>query len=149
MMHLIKLMVAIVTIGYLFYTGGIDFQILYQVVRDNYLLLIAALIIFLLVTSLGGLRWFLLMQAVDVPISLRQCFKIHMIGMFFTFYVPGGAAGSDVIKAYYVNKESGDASILALMSIFIDRAIGIYSLLVVGVVSIFINYKVIELNQHA
>lgn len=142
MMHLVKLMVGILAIGYLVYAGGINFDILYKVVKDDYLVLISALIVFLLVTSLGGLRWFLLMQAVDVPISLRQCFKIHMIGMFFMFYVPGGGTGSDVIKAYYVHKESGKASNLALMSIFIDRAIGIYSLLVVGVVAIFINYKV-------
>ena len=139
-MHLIKLIVGIVAIGYLVYAGNIDFHVLSQVLRDNYLLLIVTLIIFLLVTSLGALRWFLLIQAVDVPISLRQCFKIHMIGMCFIFYVPGG--GVDLIKAYYIHKESDDSNNLALMSIFIDRAIGIYSLLVVGVISIFINYNV-------
>ena len=48
------------------------------------------------------------MRAADVPISLRQCFKIHMIGMFFMFYVPGGGTGSDIIKAYFVHKETGD-----------------------------------------
>jgi len=142
MMHLIKFIVVIVTIGYLVYIGGIDFHVLSQVVNGNYLVLSIALIIFLLVTSLGGLRWFLLMQAVDVPISLRQCFKIHMIGMYFMFYMPGGGTGSDIIKAYFVHKESGKASNLALMSIFIDRAIGVYSLLVVGIVAIFINYTV-------
>ena len=142
MIHLIKLIVVIMTIGYLVYIDGIDFQVLSQVVRGNYLVLSAALIFFLLVTSLSGLRWFLLMRAVDVPINLRQCFKIHMIGMFFMFYVPGGGTGSAIIKAYFVHKESGEASNLALMSIFIDIVIGIYSLLIVGVVAIFINYTV-------
>ena len=142
MIHLIKIVVVFLMIGYLVYVDGIDFHIFSQVVNENYLVLTFALIIFLLVTSLGGLRWFLLMRAVDVPISLRQCFKIHMIGIFFMFYVPGGGTGSDIIKAYFVHKRSGEASNLALMSIFIDRVIGIYSLLIVGIVAIFINYKV-------
>ena len=142
MVHLIKIFIVFIAISYLVYIDGIDFQVLSQVFKDNSLVLCIALIIFLLVTSLGGLRWFLLMRAVDVPISLRRCLKIHMIGMFFMFYLPGGGTGSDIIKAYFVHKESGKASNLALMSIFIDRVIGIYSLLVVGMAAIFMNYKI-------
>ena len=51
MMHLIKFIVVIVTIGYLVYIGGIDFHVLSQVVNGNYLVLSIALIIFLLPSS--------------------------------------------------------------------------------------------------
>ena len=142
MMHLTKLIVVCVAIGSLVYVNGIDLYVFSEILWGSYVELSVSLIIFLFVTCLGGFRWFLLMQAVDVPISLRQCFRIHMIGMFFVFYVPGGGAGSDLIKAYYVHKESGKASSLALTSIFIDRVIGVYSLLLIGVVAIFVNQKI-------
>lgn len=142
MTHLIKIVVVFLMIGCLVYIDGIDFQVFSQVGKDSYLVLGIALIIFLLIVFLGGLKWFLLIRAVDVPISLSQCFKIHMIGTFFMFYLPGGATGSAMIKAYFVHKETRGASNLALMSIFIDSIMGVYSLIIVGVVLICINYQV-------
>ena len=74
------------------------------------------------------------MRAVGVNITLKNSFKIHMVGILFTPFIPSGA-GCDVVKSLYIYRWVPEKKSIAIASIFIDRIIGIYALVVVAIVA--------------
>jgi len=106
--------------------------------RPGYLLLAVA--VYFVITLIAGIRWILLMKAVGLSISLSRAFSLHMIGLFFSMLLPGGAGG-DLAKGYYLfrHQQPGRRA-LALTSIAMDRVIGIYGLFITGVIVILLNF---------
>jgi uncharacterized protein (TIRG00374 family) len=76
----------------------------------------------------GAFRWFLLLRGIGLEVKLFKAGVLTLIGLFFNSAMPG-AVGGDVIKALYVTKaaQSGKKS-AAIVSIFLDRVIGLYGL---------------------
>ncbi|MBF0560201.1 MAG: flippase-like domain-containing protein [Nitrospirae bacterium] len=103
---------------------------------------LAAAALYIIAAYVSTLRWKLL-----VPFQSRtsRLFSIYMIGSFFNTYLPG-VIGGDAVKAYYLNKElqaSGtmlkikdkneQSSVTTIIaSVFMDRYIGLASLLFLG-----------------
>ncbi|MBL7221677.1 MAG: flippase-like domain-containing protein [Phycisphaerae bacterium] len=88
-------------------------------------------------TSLTGvlvtaLRWWMLLRIQRISISLWEAVRLTFLGQFYSLVVPG-TVGGDVVKAYYVTKHT-DAKAGAILSVFIDRVLGLTALtLVAGV----------------
>ena len=71
-------------------------------------------------------RWWLLLRAVRIEMSLRQSMEISFIGQFAAGFLPGGAGG-ELARMYYVAR---DFPLLAGgMTIVVDRALGFWTLL--------------------
>jgi uncharacterized membrane protein YbhN (UPF0104 family) len=63
-----------------------------------------------------------------------RLFTLMMIGIFFNFFVPGGTGG-DVVKVFYLLKETPGRGAQAFLSVLVDRIIGLLSIiLIAGVV---------------
>ncbi|MCX8030717.1 MAG: flippase-like domain-containing protein [Thermodesulfovibrionales bacterium] len=93
---------------------------------------------------LSSIRWSLL---IDKLIPVRKLFSLYSIGAFFNICLPG-IIGGDAIKVYYLNKalnqlspdkiKHGDKTNLtaiSIASVFLDRYIGFFSLLCIGIVA--------------
>jgi uncharacterized membrane protein YbhN (UPF0104 family) len=81
----------------------------------------------------------LIVQKVFLPFF--GIFQLTFIALFFDTILPPG--GADIARGYYLNKSLPDLDnkIAAYSSILFDRIIGLFSLLIIGMVGLFINIK--------
>jgi uncharacterized membrane protein YbhN (UPF0104 family) len=84
-------------------------------------------------TCLSIMRWYILMRSVGLDTTGWAVFKLGWIGVFFNNVVPG-LTGGDLIKAFYVTREHPKQRTDAVISVIVDRAIGIVALAVIAAV---------------
>ena len=83
------------------------------------------------VELIAGLRWRLLLRVQSIDLGWRRVFTLLMIGVFFNFFVPGGTGG-DMVKIFYLLKETPRRRAHALLSVLVDRLVGLFSLIALG-----------------
>jgi len=84
------------------------------------------------------IRWHYLIRALELPIRLRDTFRIGFVGYLFNL-APTGIIGGDLLKAWILAREQRDREgcrAKSLASVVLDRAIGLYTLFVVAAVAI-------------
>jgi uncharacterized protein (TIRG00374 family) len=72
-----------------------------------------------------------LLKALDINIPLARTFVLNMVGMFYNTIMPLGSSGGDVLKAYYVAKQTHHRT-RAVMSVLVDRVVGLLALIILG-----------------
>lgn len=87
-------------------------------------------------------RWFLLLGHIRVHLPFLTVLRLALIGLFFNLLVPGGVGG-DLIKMVYLRRESGDRYPQALLTVLLDRVLGLAGLLIVAVLSVAWNLPMI------
>lgn len=112
----------------------------------RYLLL--AVLVIPLVYVITGYRWWLLLQGLEVPIALGRALQINMVGAFYNTFMPG-STGGDVLKAYYAAKNAQEHRTRAVMSVIVDRAIGLIALIIMGGVAASFQWEVPECRRVA
>jgi uncharacterized membrane protein YbhN (UPF0104 family) len=80
------------------------------------------------VEVLGAIRWRILLQVQGIVLSWSRVFALVMIGLVFNFFIPGGTGG-DVVKIFYLLKETPGQRTAAVLSVFMDRIIGLIGLI--------------------
>lgn len=76
-------------------------------------------------------RWFVLVRALDLPFTLRNAFRLGMVGTFYNTFLPG-AIGGDLIKAFFIAKDQPNRRAAAVSTVVADRALGLFGLLIFG-----------------
>lgn len=77
-------------------------------------------------------RWVILLKVQDITVSRWRALRIMLAGMFFNLFL-FGATGGDVIKMFFIMREAPDKKAGALLSVFIDRVVGVLALAMVSV----------------
>lgn len=75
-------------------------------------------------------RWWLLMRARGIAVTVFKAFRLTMVGSFFNYCMPG-TTGGDVVKAYYAARNS-DRRADSVMTVIFDRITGLIGLIVLG-----------------
>jgi uncharacterized protein (TIRG00374 family) len=109
----------------------VDQGIVPMIRRADHRYLWAAVAIFPMTFLLTGLRWHFLLRAVDIFIGAPKAFMINMVGAFYNTFLPG-STGGDVLKAYYAAKLAPKHRTRAVVSVIVDRAIGLLALILLG-----------------
>jgi uncharacterized protein (TIRG00374 family) len=107
--------------------------------RADPMLLIAAVCVMPLTFMFTTLRWHQLLRVLGIWIPLRRAFVLNMVGSFYNSFMPG-STGGDVLKAYYAAKQVPTRRTAAVMSVIVDRAIGLIALVILGGVMAAIQY---------
>lgn len=94
-------------------------------------LLALSLSVFPITIAITALRWKRLMQALEIDISFSQAFALNMVGLFYNTFIPAGSTGGDVLKAYYASRHTAH-KVRAVMSVVVDRVIGLAVLIILG-----------------
>lgn len=89
-----------------------------------------AIVVFALSQVLIGLRWWLLLRTQKVHISIWTAVRLHFLGLFYNNFMPG-SMGGDAIRAWYVTKHT-EHKFEAALSVFVDRALGFSSSVVMA-----------------
>ena len=132
LISLIKFGLAIGLIGWMISTGKLDFSKL-AILFNNPLVLLAGITIWATAAVfLSSIRWVFLLRAAGYTINAFRGIQLQLIGLFFNTVMPG-SVGGDLIKVLYIikdNKHLGKTP--ALLSVLIDRVIGLAGLFTMG-----------------
>ena len=89
--------------------------------------LLAGFAVYGVVEVIAGVRWHLLLRVQGIVLARGRLVALLLVGLFFNFFIPGGTGG-DVVKIFYLLKETPGQRAPALLSVFVDRLIGIVAL---------------------
>lgn len=95
---------------------------------------------FVLVVTFGAFRWHWLVNSQHLSLNPGQAMRLTWIGIFFNNFVPG-QTGGDLIKAYYIAKNSPRKRLIAVLTVIADRVIGLTALIVVSLVTVTIYFE--------
>jgi uncharacterized protein (TIRG00374 family) len=99
----------------------------------------AAICCFGLVEIAATFRWALLLRVQGVVIPWIRLFFLYMIGMAFNPFMPGGTGG-DVVKIFYLLKETPGKKTAALLATLMDRVIGMLGLMIISALVLWLRY---------
>lgn len=77
-----------------------------------------------------GLRWWVLLRTQSIFIEFWAAVRLHFLGLFYNNVMPS-SIGGDLIRAWYVTKHT-DKKFEAVLSVFVDRLIGLISTLIIA-----------------
>src|SRR6188768_2047987 len=90
------------------------------------------------VELISATRWQILLRVQGFQLSFRRVLALTMIGVFFNFFIPGGTGG-DAVKMFYLVQETPGRKGTAILSVIVDRLIGLFALVVFA--GILIGFK--------
>ena len=90
----------------------------------------------------GAVRWGVLLSVQGIHLSLFALLRLTLIGHFFNTSLPGAVTG-DLLKIGYVRDHSGPRQAEAVLTIFLDRIIGLLGLCIVASVMVLWNLSVL------
>ena len=94
---------------------------------------------------LNNFRWILLLRAQGFHTDFGRTFPLNLISVFFSFIMPGGVGG-DVMRAYYVVRSNPERRMKAMMTIFMDRFMGLFGMITLACLAIATNWTVVSQN---
>ncbi len=78
-------------------------------------------------------RWRLLMSVQGINMGWWRALRVFMIGAFFNLFLLG-ATGGDIIKVFYAVQETASKKSAALLSVLVDRMMGLIAMVAVTIV---------------
>jgi uncharacterized membrane protein YbhN (UPF0104 family) len=90
--------------------------------------LAAATLLMVFAASLQIYRWYLLVRALDLPFTVRNAYRLSLVGIFYNTFIPG-SVGGDLVKAYFIAHAHPERKTRAVASVVADRAMGLFGLI--------------------
>jgi uncharacterized protein (TIRG00374 family) len=119
-----------------------------RMVREaDWIYLAAAILLLPLSYLLTSYRWHVLLEAQGIHIGMARTFVINMVGAFYNSIMLG-STGGDLVKAYYASKHTTHRT-RAVLTVIIDRVIGLLALLLLGGTMAAIQWHIAECRQVA
>ena len=98
-----------------------------------------AMLAYLVVEAAAAFRWHVLLKVQNIHLSVPRLLSLFFIGLFYNQFLPGGTGG-DIIKSYYLLKETPGKKAGALLAVVFDRFIGLVALVAVTATLITLRY---------
>jgi uncharacterized protein (TIRG00374 family) len=119
---------------------------LHAICDANLLWVIAGIAAYGLVEVFGATRWQILLRVQGIYIPWYRLGALLMIGILFNPIMPGGTGG-DVVKIFYLLKETPGKKAQALLAVLIDRVIGLLGLILIVSFIIWKKYDWLQQTQ--
>lgn len=141
--NFVKILLAVIIIYWLVKNGKLNFSKIKELLQLPHVILVASALIILQI-YFGSVRWFALIKTKSSELCYtKQFFFIQWIGQFFSAALPGAVTG-DIVKITYLKKiDSNLTTNFLLYSVFVDRLLGLISLLILSGINSFFFYKTI------
>jgi len=78
-------------------------------------------------------RWRLLLLVQGIDMGWMRTLKVYLIGAFFNLFLLG-STGGDIVKMFYAMRETASKKSAALLSVLVDRMMGLVALVAVTAV---------------
>jgi uncharacterized protein (TIRG00374 family) len=130
-MTIARIAAGVVLLAALFYFRLIDIDELRKALAHPGLLVLATAACMATI-PIAGLRWHILLRSQGLVLHLWHTIRIVAMGAFFATFLPG-SAGGDIVRGFYIYQASHGRRTSALLSIFVDRLIGVVAFATFGV----------------
>jgi hypothetical protein len=97
----------------------------------DWTLLAAATGLYVVAMLITFVRWWYLVRALGMEFSLREAVRLGLLGFLFNL-APMGIVGGDVLKAVLLARQQPAHRAESLVTVFVDRVIGLYVLFLVA-----------------
>jgi uncharacterized protein (TIRG00374 family) len=87
---------------------------------------------------LGTLRWQKLLRPQGISLPYGRTLEISLVAHFFNSFLLG-STGGDLFKAYYAARETHHQKTEAVTTVFADRLIGLFSMLLFAAIMLLFN----------
>jgi uncharacterized protein (TIRG00374 family) len=77
---------------------------------------------------LGVFRWRMALRVQGIELSLGRAMEISFVAHFFNSFLLG-STGGDLMKAYYAARETHHRKTEAVVTVFVDRLLGLWAML--------------------
>ncbi len=115
-------------------TGG---DLWNEVAQAQSPLLLLAVFFYGVILCLTMYRWNLLLRVQGVRLQAWDLMRLTMIGVFFNLAIPG-AVGGDLLKMALVANQAKDKKAEAVLTIMLDRALGLIGLFIVACIMVLV-----------
>jgi uncharacterized membrane protein YbhN (UPF0104 family) len=78
---------------------------------------------------ISAIRWWLLLRAQGIHLSVPRCFGLTLMGEIFNLVTVGGVGG-DAAKVYLVNRRQPGRKLAVTMSLMVDHLVGLVAMAV-------------------
>jgi uncharacterized protein (TIRG00374 family) len=95
---------------------------------------------YIIVEVAAGARWQILLRVQSIRLKVSRLSGLFLIGMFFNQFLPGGTGG-DIIKSYFLLKETAHHKAGALLAVVFDRLIGLVALVTITVTLVSLRFN--------
>ena len=103
--------------------------------------LLAGMLAYFVVEVAAAFRWHVLLKVQGIRLSVPRLSGLFLIGMFYNQFLPGGTGG-DIIKSYFLLKET-DRKAGALLAVVFDRFIGLVALVAITVTLVSLRFDLL------
>jgi hypothetical protein len=139
LLTLLKIGISVAILGYLVHDAYRNqaFSKLWQQPKQ-WGLLTAAMVVCSAAVLLTLVRWCYLVRALGLPLTMRDALRIGFLGYLFNL-APMGIVGGDLLRGVMLARHQKGKYAEALASVFVDRAVGLYLLIVVASAAILLT----------
>lgn len=110
-------------------------QILKTLVSTKGLIFLAGFLCFIFAIFVASIRLRLIIEAQSISITYKEAVSLSFIGYFFNNFLPT-SVGGDFVKAYYLSHKT-DNKAGSYASVFVDRVIGLVTMILMAFVALF------------
>lgn len=129
LIQVLKVSFSFAIIYWLVSSGRLEFAALKSLLQPYYLIPLLTLEFFTF--AFATERWRRFLHSQNIPLTFMETFKLNLIGNFFNYAMPGGVGG-DLVKGYYITRKAPGAKLKAAITVFMDRLIGLFAMLVIA-----------------
>ncbi|MBM3839675.1 MAG: flippase-like domain-containing protein [Verrucomicrobia bacterium] len=94
---------------------------------------------------LGVIRWRMVLRLQGLNLSFGRAAEISLVAHFFNSFLLG-STGGDLLKAYYAARETHHKKAEAVTTVFIDRLVGLFAMLLFACLMIVANLPLVRGN---
>ena len=134
-----QLSVTIAVLYWVYHDPNRRAQMVEAIRNAQYRWVAMGILAYVVVEVAAAFRWHVLLKVQKIRLSLPRLSGLFFIGMFYNQFLPGGTGG-DIIKSYYLLKETPDKKAGALLAVVFDRFIGLVALVAITVTLISLRY---------
>ena len=105
--------------------------------------LVVGVVVFFFCTLVATARWKILLAVQGINMTWLRTWQLFMVGMFFNLFMLG-STGGDVVKMFLTMREARENKAAALLSVFMDRVIGMLALIFLSVAFLSFRYDMLN-----
>ncbi len=137
---ILQLAVTIALLIWVFHDAHQRQQMAVALRTADYSWLGVSVIAYVIVEIAAAVRWQILLQVQGIRLKVSRLSGLFLIGMFFNQFLPGGTGG-DIIKSYFLLKETAQHKAGALLAVVFDRLIGLVALVMITVTLVSLRFN--------
>src|SRR5436853_4374468 len=137
---LFQLSVTVAVLYWVYHDPSRRAQMVEAIRNAQYHWVFLGILAYVVVEVAAAFRWHVLLKVQKIRLTLPRLSGLFLIGMFYNQFLPGGTGG-DIVKSYYLLKETPDKKAGALLAVVFDRFIGLVALVAITATLISLRYE--------